>query len=158
MNGVFETRLKKTAGKLESALVQVGETAEHYNSFVINSSVDAVNFGEVYLKSYFSDKLDQEEMLTILLSTKHTVLKVIRNTRGTLDASLVHPREIFRAACQFAAKAIILVHNHPSGDPTPSREDIKTTERIKQAGEIVGIQVLDHLVVGDHVISIAAHS
>ena len=68
-------------------------------------------------------------------------------SRGTLNASLVHPREVFRPAILASAAAIILVHNHPSGDPEPSDEDVSLTKRLVKAGEILGIEVLDHLVV-----------
>ncbi|MNI93032.1 hypothetical protein D3C73_1509200 [compost metagenome] len=68
---------------------------------------------------------------------------------GSLSASIVHPREVFRAAMKCSSAAIICAHNHPSGDPTPSPEDIALTSRLIQAGEIVGIDVLDHLIIGD---------
>lgn len=68
---------------------------------------------------------------------------------GTLNASLVHPREVFRAAIKCSSASLICVHNHPSGDPTPSPEDIALTKRLVSAGELVGIEVLDHLVIGD---------
>ncbi|TWT91625.1 hypothetical protein Pla100_50160 [Neorhodopirellula pilleata] len=70
-------------------------------------------------------------------------------TVGTLDASLVHPREVFKAAILAGASAVLLMHNHPSGDPTPSREDRAVTDRLEQVGKIIGINVLDHIVVGD---------
>ena len=72
-----------------------------------------------------------------------------RITVGTLDASLVHPREVFRAAIRDAAKSIILVHNHPSGDATPSREDFQVTDRLEEVGTTIGISVLDHIVLGN---------
>jgi DNA repair protein RadC len=68
---------------------------------------------------------------------------------GSLNASIVHPREVFRAAMKYSSAAIVCAHNHPSGDPTPSPEDIALTSRLVQAGEIVGIDVLDHLIIGD---------
>jgi len=68
---------------------------------------------------------------------------------GSLNASIVHPREVFRAAIKCSSASIICAHNHPSGDPTPSPEDISLTQRLLQAGEIVGIDVLDHLIIGD---------
>jgi len=118
---------------------------------------DSKRFGESHLRSWFKDKCDQEEMVIVLLGTQNNVINIIRSTRGTLNASLVHPREVFRAAVQQAAAAVVLAHNHPSGDSTPSQDDIQVTDRIKKAGEIVGIQVLDHLVIGDQVVSIVEH-
>jgi len=69
---------------------------------------------------------------------------------GTVNASLVHPREIFKVALLCNASAVILAHNHPSGNPTPSHEDIDITNRLKKAGEILGIEVLDHIIIGDN--------
>ena len=72
----------------------------------------------------------------------------LRISEGTLTAALVHPREVFAPAIRLAAAALVLVHNHPSGDPTPSAEDAALTERLRRAGELIGIRVLDHVVVG----------
>jgi DNA repair protein RadC len=89
----------------------------------------------------------QEEFHIVTLDTKHKPIATHRITVGTLDASLVHPREVFRAAIRDAAAAVLLVHNHPSGDPTPSREDRQVTDRLTEAGKLIGIQVLDHIIV-----------
>jgi DNA repair protein RadC len=97
----------------------------------------------------------QEEFHIVTLNTKHEVLTTYPITVGTLDASLVHPREVFRPAIKDAAAAVILVHNHPSGDPTPSREDLAVTRRLDSAGDLLGIKVLDHIVLGrDSAVSI----
>ena len=93
--------------------------------------------------------LRQEEFRLLLLNTQHAVLRELVITRGTLDTSVVHPREVFRAAISESAAAIVLVHNHPSGDPAPSREDRDVTEQLAAAGRLIGIPVLDHVVVGD---------
>lgn len=93
--------------------------------------------------------LQQEEFHVVLLNAKNRVLDQVVVTGGTLTASLVHPREIFRSAIRRGAHAVILAHNHPSGDPTPSREDREVTLRLIQAGKVIGIEVLDHLVIGD---------
>jgi len=93
--------------------------------------------------------LRQEEFRVLLLNTQHAVLREMVITRGTLDASVVHPREVFRAAITESAAAVVLVHNHPSGDPAPSQEDREVTEQLAAAGRLVGISVLDHVVVGD---------
>jgi DNA repair protein RadC len=89
----------------------------------------------------------QEEFHIVTLDTQFGPIASHHVTTGTLDASLVHPREVFRPAIRDSASAILLVHNHPSGDPTPSREDKAVTERLTQVGETVGIRVLDHIVV-----------
>jgi DNA repair protein RadC len=91
----------------------------------------------------------QEEFRVLMLNTQHAVVRELVVTRGTLDTSLVHPREVFRAAVAEAASAVILVHNHPSGDPTPSHEDREVTRQLAEAGRIIGIPVVDHLIVGD---------
>ena len=93
--------------------------------------------------------LVQEEFHVLLLSTQHSLLRELLVTRGTLDTSLVHPREVFRAAVLESAAAVILVHNHPSGDPTPSAEDREVTRQLVGAGNLLGIPVLDHIVIGD---------
>jgi DNA repair protein RadC len=93
--------------------------------------------------------LAHEEFHVLLLNTQNEVLRNLQVTRGTLDASLVHPREVFRAAIAEAAASVILVHNHPSGDPTPSAEDRAVTRQLRSAGSIVGIEVLDHVVIGE---------
>lgn len=90
-----------------------------------------------------------EEFHVLLLNTQNEVLRKLQVTRGTLDASLVHPREVFRAAISEAAASVILVHNHPSGDPTPSGEDRAVTRQLRTAGTVVGIDVLDHVIIGE---------
>lgn len=90
-----------------------------------------------------------EQFGVMLLDTKHKVLRTTVLSVGTLDASIVHPREIFREATAGGAAAIVLFHNHPSGDPEPSREDKRLTERLIAAGVVMGIDVLDHIILGD---------
>jgi len=92
--------------------------------------------------------LQQEEFHALLLNTRHRVLREVLVTRGILDASLIHPREVFRPAVTEGASGVILVHNHPSGDPTPSAEDRAVTRQLVEAGRALGIPVLDHVVVG----------
>lgn len=90
-----------------------------------------------------------EEFRVLLLNTQHAVVREHVVTRGILDASVVHPREVFKLAVAESAAALILLHNHPSGDPTPSPEDREVTRQMADAGRILGIPVLDHVVVGD---------
>ncbi len=90
----------------------------------------------------------QEEFHALLLNTRHRVLREVLVTRGILDASLIHPREVFRVAVSEGAASVILVHNHPSGDPTPSPEDRAVTRQLAAAGRSLGIPVLDHVVIG----------
>jgi len=90
-----------------------------------------------------------ERFLVVLLDGRHRVIRPVLTSQGTLTASLVHPREVFAPALREPAAAIVLVHNHPSGDPTPSREDREITVRLAAAGELLGIPVLDHVVVAE---------
>jgi DNA repair protein RadC len=91
----------------------------------------------------------QERFVVVLLDARQRVLRSEVISQGTLTASLVHPREVFRPALRDAAAALVLVHNHPSGDPTPSAEDREVTARLAKAGEILGIRVVDHVVVAE---------
>lgn len=93
--------------------------------------------------------LRHERFLVVLLDGRHRVMRFDLVSQGTLTASLVHPREVFRPALQAAAAAVVLVHNHPSGDPTPSAEDREITRRLFDAGEILGVRVLDHVIVAE---------
>jgi DNA repair protein RadC len=90
-----------------------------------------------------------EQFGVLLLDTKHRVLRASVLSVGTLDASVVHPREVFREATAAGAAAIVLFHNHPSGDPEPSDDDVKLTDRMAAAGVLMGIGVLDHVILGD---------
>ena len=104
-----------------------------------------------YCREHFNRLADdsaREEFHIVTLDTKNQVLGSHRISVGTLDRSLVHPREVFRPAIKDAAKSIILVHNHPSGDPAPSDDDFTVTSRLEEAGKTLGIQILDHIIVG----------
>jgi DNA repair protein RadC len=93
--------------------------------------------------------LKKEEFHCALLDAKNKFVKDYRVSEGTLTGSLIHPREAFREAIRESAASVIFVHNHPSGDPSPSREDISITDRLVNAGELLGIKVLDHVIIGD---------
>jgi len=90
-----------------------------------------------------------EQLGVVLLDTKHRVMRTTVVTVGTLDASIMHPREIFREATAAGAAAIVVFHNHPSGDPEPSQEDIALTHRLIAAGVLMGIEVIDHIILGN---------
>ena len=92
-------------------------------------------------------------MVMLVLDIKNNVRGAFEVSRGGLNASIVHPREIFKRALLLNAASIILAHNHPSGDTTPSREDINITKRLVEGGKILGIEVLDHIIVGDNYMS-----
>ena len=90
-----------------------------------------------------------EEFGTVLLDTKHRILRTVIVSVGTLDSSVVHPREVFREATTAGAAAVVLFHNHPSGDPRPSPDDVELTDRLVASGVVLGIEVLDHVILAD---------
>jgi len=112
---------------------------------VITSPQDVANL----LMSELRD-VKQEHFKTLLMDTKNRVMRVVTVTIGTLDGSLVHPREVFKEAIVASAASIIVAHNHPSGDPTPSREDKAVTLRLVECGKLLGIDLLDHIIIGDN--------
>jgi DNA repair protein RadC len=91
---------------------------------------------------------EREQFFVLLLDGRNRLVTELRVSEGTLTTALVHPREVFAPAVRLGAAAVVLVHNHPSGDPTPSAEDVALTERLRRAGELMGVTVLDHVVVG----------
>ncbi len=107
--------------------------------------------GDVFdlLKAAFQD-LDREHFKVIHLNTKNQVLKVETTAIGILSSSPVHPREVFKEAVKMSSAGIILAHNHPSGDPTPSQDDLLLTARLREVGEVLGITVIDHVIFGDN--------
>lgn len=106
------------------------------------ADVSAVLMGDMrYLK--------KEYFKIVLLDIKNNIIAVENISIGSLNSSVVHPREIFKTAIKKSSAAVILVHNHPSGDPHPSNEDIEVTKRISEGGKILGIEILDHVIIGD---------
>lgn len=104
---------------------------------------------QVYETFSFLMKETKEMFLTLHLDGKNRIMAMDMVSIGSLNQSIVHPREVFKTACLSNAAALILIHQHPSGDPAPSSEDVSITRRLKEAGEIMGIRVLDHVIVGD---------
>lgn len=95
----------------------------------------------------------KESFITLHLDGKNRIVCIDQVSTGSLNQSIVHPREVFKTALLSSAAAIVLIHNHPSGDPLPSREDREITRRLKEAGELLGIRVLDHMIVGETYLS-----
>jgi len=89
-----------------------------------------------------------EEFYAVLLDNKNRKLKEVLISQGSLTSSIVHPREAYLPVIRESAAGVIFVHNHPSGDPTPSREDLEITRRLREVGQLVGVRVLDHIVIG----------
>lgn len=123
----------------------VRESSFLYDKRRITSPTDAYELGKGFL-----EESDREQLLVCCLDTKNQPLAISVVSIGSLNSSIVHPREIFKAAILCNSAGIILFHNHPSGDPTPSEEDIKATERIKECGKLIGIDLLDHIIVGNN--------
>ena len=137
-------------GPARAAMLQaVGELARRYGEQRLARGTPLRTSAEVY--RHCGERLAalrKEQFHVILLDGKNRPLKDVRVSEGSLTASLVHPREVFVPVIEASAAAIILVHNHPSGDPTPSAEDIAITQRLRQVGELMGVRVLDHVVIG----------
>ena len=104
---------------------------------------------DVYALFSWMKDLEQEQFYVVLLDTKHQIIKKELVTVGLLNSSLIHPREVFKLAIRENACAIILVHNHPSGSVVPSSEDLSVTSNLVKAGSLLGIEVLDHVIIGD---------
>ncbi|MEH7112088.1 DNA repair protein RadC [Neobacillus niacini] len=130
------------------AAVEIGRRIANLNytdRYVIRSPEDGANY--VMNDMRF---LSQEHFVCLYLNTKNQVLHKQTIFIGSLNASIVHPREVFREALKRSAASIICLHNHPSGDPAPSREDIDVTKRLVECGKMIGIDVLDHLIIGEN--------
>jgi DNA repair protein RadC len=105
---------------------------------------------QVYEHYHFTYRDRRKEyFLALLLDGKNRVIREVQISEGSLNQSIVHPREVFNPAVRESAAAIILVHNHPTGDPAPSREDREITRRLREAGDLMGVKVLDHIIIGD---------
>lgn len=129
------------------AAIELGRRLAVYRAeqtFTVNSPESAANLLMDEMRF-----LDREHFKAVLLNTKNNVIGIETISVGSLSASIVHPRELFKQAIIKSAAALILAHNHPSGDPTPSREDLEVTKRLVEAGDLLGIQVLDHLIIGN---------
>ncbi|GAA0448329.1 DNA repair protein RadC [Virgibacillus salarius] len=129
------------------AAVELGKRMHIYRSderHVIRSPEDGAEYVMEEMRG-----LNQEHFVTLFLNTKNQIIHKQTIFIGSLNASIVHPREVFREAVKRSAASIIVIHNHPSGDPTPSQEDIHVTRRLVECGKMIGIELIDHLVIGD---------
>lgn len=134
-------------GILILAAIELGRRMHQYRpteNYTIRSPEDGADYIMEDMRL-----LKQEHFVALFLNTKNQVIHRQTIFIGSLNASIVHPREIFREAIKRSAASIIVAHNHPSGDPTPSQEDIQVTKRLADTGKLIGIEVLDHLIIGD---------
>jgi len=152
LSRISHSSLKKIYGIGDSKASQIiacFELARRLSSFStkINESISsAEDISELFMAEMST--LDKEHFIGVYLNSKMKIIAKEIIFVGSLNATLVHPREIFKIALTESAAAVILVHNHPSGDPSPSDEDIELTAQIKEAGKILGIDVLDHIIIG----------
>lgn len=131
-------------------IVSVFELSRRLETFTDRPKTKVSCPEEIYRFIYPKIREEKQEKFTVLcLDTKNQIISSETVFIGSLDASIVHPREIFKPALLVSAASIVLIHNHPSGDPTPSREDISITNRIVESGNIIGIRVWDHIIIGD---------
>lgn len=114
-----------------------------YDSPTISSPQDVADHCQ------YMNLLEEEHFVLLLLNTKNRITHTFTLTKGTLNVTVIHPRDVFATAIKHKANAIIAVHNHPSGDPTPSPEDISMTHRLSETGKVVGIELLDHIVIAN---------
>ncbi|KHF40942.1 RadC family protein [Halalkalibacter okhensis] len=142
VNGIGEAKAVELAAAIE--LGRRIHSMQPDERYVIRSPEDVSNYVMEDMRF-----LQQEHFDCLYLNTKNQVL--LRKTIfiGSLNASIVHPREVFKEAFRRSAASIICMHNHPSGDPTPSREDIEVTKRLAESGKVLGIELLDHIIIGD---------
>ena len=139
--GLTETAAKRTRAAVELAMRIDGERLRRGSA--IRSSAD------LFRTNRTMRDLDREQFRALFLDGKHRVMSEMLVSQGTLTSSPVHPREVFGRAIREGAAAVVFVHNHPSGDPSPSSDDLDITRRLAEVGELVGIKVLDHVIVGD---------
>lgn len=129
------------ATKIKAALELSNRQTQKINKQIKNSK-------DVYQACKELIDKKQEHFITLILNSKNQLIKKDLISKGTLNLTIIHPREIFKNAIKESANSIILVHNHPSGDPTPSEADIKVTKQICKAGKLLDIKVLDHVIIG----------
>ncbi len=149
---VEELQKTKGIGRVKALQIKaVMELSKRVSASFINNNRVTIK-SPVEVSTLFMEEmrhLKKEVFKIILLNTKNHIIKYLNVSVGSLNSSIVHPREVFSEAVKTGCSGMLLVHNHPSGDPEPSREDIETTQRLVNAGNIIGIKVLDHVVIGD---------
>jgi DNA repair protein RadC len=137
----------KGIGKAKAAkIAAVSELAKR--SEKTTAQVQIKNPQEAFNHFKYLASKEQEECYVLHLNTKHHIIKEELVFRGTINQATIHPRELFKSAIRENAFSIIIIHNHPSGDPMPSVEDLEITKIIKEVGELVGIHVIDHVIIG----------
>ncbi len=138
-------------GKAKAAqIAAVFELARRLETFAEEPKRKISSPKDVYTLMYPKMREQKKEkFITLCLDTKNQILREEVISIGSLNASIVHPREVFKSALMESSASVIMIHNHPSGDPSPSREDIMVTEKLVEGGKLLGIDVLDHIIIGD---------
>jgi DNA repair protein RadC len=148
--GVGDLCKVKGLGPAKAAQILAAlEIAKRYGEHEFKPGAALRGSGDVY--AHFRERLaseTREHFYAVLLDNKHRKIKDVTVSQGSLTASIVHPRDVFAPVVRESAAAVVFVHNHPSGDPTPSKEDIEITRRLREVGELMGVRVLDHIVIG----------
>jgi len=130
-------------------IMAVSELARRFATTALAPGTRFSSSKEVF--DHFHERLrhrKKEVFLSLLLDSKNRVIREVQVSEGSLNASIVHPREVFAPIIRESAAAVLFVHNHPSGDPSPSREDMELTTRLRDAGSLMGVRVLDHIIIG----------
>jgi DNA repair protein RadC len=146
-----EIMLLKGIGKAKaSQVIAIGELSKRFKTYKsgeeykIHQPKDVADLVMEEMKN-----LKEEHLRVVMLNTKNVVIAIKDASIGSLNSSIVHPREVFTEAIKRSSASIVVCHNHPSGDPTPSSEDIQVTQRLKECGKLLGIDLLDHIVIGN---------
>lgn len=149
--GISEiTSIKGIKNIKASQILAIGELFRRFNSLNLIREGNSISSPRDIAKLLINEmmSLKQEILKLIMLDTKNNIIGIKDVFKGSLNTSIVHPREIFKEALKKSSSSIIICHNHPSGDPTPSKEDINITLRLKECSKIIGIDLLDHLIIG----------
>lgn len=149
--GISEiTSIKGIKNIIASQILAIGELFRRFNSLNLIREGNSISSPRDIAKLLINEmmSLKQEILKLIMLDTKNNIIGIKDVFKGSLNTSIVHPREIFKEALKKSSSSIIICHNHPSGDPTPSKEDINITLRLKECSKIIGIDLLDHLIIG----------
>lgn len=159
LNGILNasvkemTEIKGVKESKASQMIAIAELFKRFNTYKSFNEFKRVSSPNDVASMLYGEMgtFNQEVLKLIILNTKNEIKKIKDVFKGSLNSSLVHPREIFNEAIRNSAASIIICHNHPSGDPTPSDEDIKVTTRLKECGEIIGIKLIDHIIIGRNI-------
>ena len=159
LNGILNasikemTEIKGVKESKASQIIAIAELFKRFNTYKSFNEFKRVTSPNDVASMLYGEMgtFNQEVLKLIILNTKNEIIKIKDVFKGSLNSSLIHPREIFNEAIRNSAASIIICHNHPSGDPTPSDEDIKVTIRLKECGEIIGIKLIDHIIIGRNI-------